>query len=76
VIPERAPRRRRRRRPGRNARFVPALVAALLFAVGVALGEALHDNPRPGSTQTGVRTLKPLPLLPARQTVTITVRKP
>jgi hypothetical protein len=30
------------------------------FAVGVALGQALHDNPRPGGVQTSFRTLPPL----------------
>jgi hypothetical protein len=42
-------------------------------AVGVALGEALHDNPRPGGTQSYVRTLNPLGLTAAaRTTVTVT----
>lgn len=51
--------------------------AALVFAVGIALGEALHDNPKPGGTQSLVRTLQPLPLAPAaRATVTVTVQKP
>jgi hypothetical protein len=51
--------------------------AALVFAVGIALGEALHDNPKPGGTQSIVRTLKPLPLAPAaRETVTVTVQNP
>jgi hypothetical protein len=51
--------------------------AVVVFAVGVAVGEALHDNPRPGGTQTLVRTLKPLPLAPAaRETVTVTVQNP
>jgi hypothetical protein len=51
--------------------------AALVFAVGIALGEALHDNPKPGGTQSIVRTLKPLPLAPAaRTTVTVTVQNP
>jgi hypothetical protein len=52
--------------------------AALLvvFALGIALGEALHDNPGPASTQTLVRTLNPLPIAPAaRETVTVTVQK-
>jgi hypothetical protein len=54
-----------------------ALGAALVFAVGIALGEALHDNPRPGGTQSIVRTLQPLPLAPAaRETVTVTVQNP
>ena len=52
-------------------------VAVVLFGLGVALGEALHDNPKPGGTQTIVRTLKPLPLVPAAQTtVTVTTSKP
>jgi hypothetical protein len=50
---------------------------ALVFVVGVAVGEALHDNPKPGGTQSLVRTLQPLPLAPAaRETVTVTVQKP
>ncbi|HEY1513909.1 MAG TPA: hypothetical protein VGF66_09155 [Gaiellaceae bacterium] len=57
--------------------LVAAVLAAAVFAVGVAVGESLHDNPRPGGTQTLVRTLKPLPLAPAaRETVTVTVQKP
>ncbi|HWJ31489.1 MAG TPA: hypothetical protein VNR59_04040 [Gaiellaceae bacterium] len=51
--------------------------AVVVFAVGVALGESLHDNPKPGGTQTLVRTLKPLALAPAaRETVTVTVQNP
>jgi hypothetical protein len=57
--------------------LVAAVLAAAGFAVGIAVGESLHDNPRPGGTQTLVRTLKPLPLAPAaRETVTVTVQKP
>ena len=49
--------------------------AAVVFAVGVALGRALSDNPRPGRQQTLIRTLRPLPLAPAaRETVTVTVQ--
>jgi hypothetical protein len=49
----------------------------LVFAVGIAVGDALHDNPKPGGTQTLVRTLKPLPLAPAaRETVTVTTPNP
>ncbi len=43
------------------------------FALGVAVGQALHDNPKPGGPRTYVRTLNPLPLAPARETVTVTV---
>ena len=49
----------------------------MAFVVGIGLGEALHDNPNPGGTQTVVRTLHPLPLVPvAQNTVTVTVHKP
>ena len=59
-------------------RVVLALIGvAVVFAVGVALGQALHDNPKPGGSQTLVRTLRPLPLAPAaQQTVTVTVTTP
>jgi len=54
-----------------------AVGAVIVFAVGVALGEALHDSPSTGGTQTLIRTLQPLPLAPAaRETVTVTVQKP
>ena len=54
-----------------------ALVLAVVFVVGVAVGEALHDNPAPGGTQSIVRTLRPLALVPAaRATVTVTTTAP
>lgn len=70
------PRRHRRpRRRGRGFLFVAAL--AVVFALGIALGEALDDNPAGGETQTRIRTLKPLQLPPAaRSTVTVTVSAP
>jgi hypothetical protein len=53
-------RRLRRRRRPRVAYWLAGIaVAALLFVAGVAVGEALHDNPTPGITQTSVRTLHP-----------------
>jgi hypothetical protein len=51
------------------------VAAAVVFAVGVALGQALRDSPRPGGTQTRIRTLKPLQLPPARVTVTVTTTR-
>jgi hypothetical protein len=72
------PRPDRRRRPRRRllaaARWgLRLLLAAVLFGGGIALGEALHDNPKPGPARTLVRTLRPLPLAPAPKTVTVTV---
>jgi hypothetical protein len=50
---------------------------ALALVVGIAVGEALHDNPSPGGTQSIVRTLEPLPLAPAAErTVTVTTTSP
>jgi hypothetical protein len=48
----------RRRRRRRRWIFVALLVLAA-FVVGVAMGEALHDNPRPGQTQTVIVTFTP-----------------
>jgi hypothetical protein len=46
---------------------------AAAFAVGIAVGESIHDGSPGGGTQTLVRTLQPLPLAPAaRETVTVT----
>jgi hypothetical protein len=38
---------------------VAAVAAALLFAVGIALGEALKDNPKPNLTVTTTKTIVP-----------------
>jgi hypothetical protein len=45
------------------------LLVLLLFAVGIALGEALSDNPRPAHTITKSRTFT---LQPESATVTVT----
>ena len=62
-------RERRRRQSATRRKIVWALVLGLVFAVGIALGEALHDNPKPGSTTTQERTFT---LLPESSTVTVT----
>jgi hypothetical protein len=65
-------RRARRRRRSAVWRWVGgAVLLACAFAVGLALGEALHDNPRPGGARTTERTLKAVPIAP--RTVTVTV---
>jgi hypothetical protein len=56
---ELAERRRGKRRHARN-RILLGAALVVAFGVGVALGEALHDNPRPGGAQTSFRTLPPL----------------
>jgi hypothetical protein len=55
---EREHRRRRRRRQELIRWGVRISLALLLFLFGVALGQALHDNPKPGSTITLQRTLE------------------
>jgi len=41
-------------------RWVLLLFAAtVVFAVGIAVGEAIHDNPKPGITRTSETTIRP-----------------
>ena len=49
------------------------LGAGVVFVLGVGLGRALDENAAPRGQRTQVRTLDPLPLAPARRTVTVTV---
>jgi hypothetical protein len=65
---------RQRRRPPLIRWGVPIVAAIVLFALGVALGQALEENRSGGETRTSIRTLKP-ETLPA-QTVTVTVTAP
>jgi hypothetical protein len=46
-----------------------ALALALVFLAGIALGQALEDNPRPASTITREQTFR---ILPESSTVTVT----
>jgi hypothetical protein len=62
--------RRRRRRQAEVMRWgLITAIALLVFALGVALGQALHDNPEPGGTVTLERTLT-IPTGPPGATVT------
>jgi hypothetical protein len=68
-----ARRRAGRRRPG-LAWLLALGGAAVVFAIGVALGQAIEENRGDGDTQTSIRTLAP-ETLPA-ETVTVTVTTP
>ena len=63
-----AARRRKKKSPVRR-RIVWGVLAVLVFAVGIALGQALQDNPQPGHTTTLERTFT---LAPESATVTVT----
>jgi hypothetical protein len=67
--------RRPPRRPARQRALLWAIGFVVLFGAGLAIGQALDDNPSSGDTQTVVRTLKPLELPPVRETVTVTVSR-
>ena len=51
-------RRKAQRRRSRN-RVLVAVAVVVAFGIGVALGQALHDNPRPGE-RTSLTTIPPL----------------
>jgi hypothetical protein len=53
-------RRRRNGARGTGARWAAgAVLAVVILAVGIALGRALQDNPRPGLTVTTTKTVVP-----------------
>jgi hypothetical protein len=56
---DRTERRSRRRRRSPVRLIVGLLAAAAIFAIGVAVGQALHDNPKPNLTVTSTKTLVP-----------------
>jgi hypothetical protein len=52
-------RRRRKRRAVPVVLIVAVVAAVLLFALGIAIGEALKDNPKPNLTVTTTKTIVP-----------------
>ena len=62
---------------GRTLAWILRLaVLAAVFLAGLSIGRAVEDAPRPGGTQTGVRTLEPLTVQPEERTVTVTTESP
>jgi hypothetical protein len=59
----------RRRHVGTWALRAAALL--IVFAIGLAVGQALDDSSPPAGTRTSVRTLEPGTLIP--ETITVTV---
>jgi hypothetical protein len=58
-------------------RLMLLLLLGVAFVIGIGVGEALHDQPDSGGTQTLIRTLQPLPVTPIPpETVTVTTTTP
>jgi hypothetical protein len=58
-------------------RLMLLLLLGVAFVIGIGVGEALHDQPDSGGTQTLIRTLQPLPVTPIPpETVTVTTTAP
>jgi len=68
--PRPRPRQRRRLHRGRLAAGIALLL--VVFLLGIALGQALHDNPKPEENRTFLRTFQPFP----STTVTVTTATP
>jgi hypothetical protein len=64
---EREARRRGRQRERLVRRALILAVVLIVFGFGIALGEALHDNPKPGGEITFERTLS-VPSVPPGST--------
>jgi hypothetical protein len=56
----RGERRRRRQRAQVSRWAIRGAVALALFALGIAVGQSLHDNPKPSGPFTQVRTIPPV----------------
>ena len=66
---ERRARRQQKRREELVRWGIRAAVILLVLAFGIAVGQALHDNPKPGGSVTLERTIR-LPSVPPGSTIT------
>lgn len=66
---ERDARRRRRRRDELTRWGIRLVIVLVVFGLGIALGQAVHDNPKPGGTVSFERTIT-VPSAPPGSTVT------
>jgi hypothetical protein len=76
AIAERRQARQRERARERRRKVLTwmarVLAAGLLLFAGVAIGRAIEEAPRPGGTQTRLRTIEPATSPPVTRTVTVT----
>jgi hypothetical protein len=75
LAPTPAARARRKRRPSMLGWTLRALLAVVVFALGVAVGQALEDRPQPARPVTSVATIQPWTETRSG-TVTVTVTAP
>jgi hypothetical protein len=66
---DRDARRRRRRRVDRLRWGILLLVVLIALGVGIAVGQALHDNPKPGGSVSFEQT-ESVPSVPPGSTAT------
>jgi len=66
---ERDARRRRRRRVDVGRWAIRLLLVLIVFGLGIAVGQALHDNPQPGGTISYEQTVS-VPSVPPGSTAT------